>query len=336
MARSAAASRIAKTTPVSANARSKRPRGVGRTSTQPRASRKRGNGLADAPGIMVSLNAEHRHIASLLDALGRQSDGLLPGREADLSMVRDIVGYLNDFPDAYHHPREDLLFGILGQRDATAHEVIGRLREGHLEIYRRSRELLDLLDGGSLADDAGRRRLKYLCDRYIGFYRDHIDLEEGSLFPRATEKLRRDDWAAVNAGSRQVDDPLFGERVRKEYRRLSMYLSARVEKVGEDIAMAEIFGLEALVEGAVATVAAAAEIRGIVEQRLRSAVGDCAGILGSREHRAGLATPLAVAGSVRNHADAGAREIAAVLLRARSEFGESVAIRLRYLRKLLA
>ena len=296
---------------------------------------------ADAPGIMVSLNAEHRHIASLLDALGRQSDRLLPGRDPDLAMVRDIVGYLNDFPDEYHHPREDLLFGILSQRDAASREIIARLQEGHREIYRRSRELLDLLDvRAAPGDDAGQRRLKYLCDRYIGFYRDHINLEEGQVFPRATQKLRRDDWAAVNAGSRQVDDPLFGERVRKEYRRLSLYLSTRAERVGEDIAVAEVFGLEALVEAAVSGLAAANEIRGILDQRLRAALGDCAlAVAGQRaagfDLQSAIKVPLAVGGSVRSHAGEGVREISAVVARARGEFGESLDVRFRYLRKLL-
>jgi len=290
---------------------------------------------------MVSLNAEHRHIASLLDALGRQSDRLLPGRDPDLDMVRDIVGYLNDFPDEYHHPREDLLFGILSQRDAASREIIARLQEGHREIYRRSRELLDLLDvRAAPGGDAAQRRLKYLCDRYIGFYRDHINLEEGQVFPRATQKLRREDWAAVNAGSRQVDDPLFGERVRKEYRRLSLYLSTRAERVGEDIAVAEVFGLEALVEAAVSGLAAATEIRGILDQRLRAALGDCAlAVAGQRTAGFGLEfaikVPLAVVGSVRSHAGAGAREISAVVARARGEFGESLDVRFRYLRKLL-
>ena len=151
---------------------------------------------SDAPGIMVSLNAEHRHIATLLDALSGQSDGLLPGRTPDLAMIRDIVRYLNDFPDQYHHPREDLLFGLLRQRDPGSRGDIARLEDGHREIYRRSRELLDLSAGEDpLATDAGRRHLKFLCDRYIGFYRDHIDLEEGVVFPRATSKLRRGDWA---------------------------------------------------------------------------------------------------------------------------------------------
>ncbi len=283
---------------------------------------------------MVSLNAEHRHIAALLDALGQQSDELLPGRQADLSMMKAIVRYLHDFPDEFHHPREDLLFQVLGQRDPGSREAIARLQEGHREIYRRSRELLDVLSVECPAGcDAERRRLKYLCDSYIGFYRDHINAEEGVVFRQATRKLRSADWALVNDGSRQVDDPLFGERVRKEYRRLSLYLATRVERVGEEIAIAEVFGLEALVEGAVSALGAATEIRGIVARRLGAVLGECRDGLGQPAFL--VRAPLLVAGSIRAHAGEGMQEVSAVLDRARGEFGEAVSVRMRHLRRLI-
>ena len=289
----------------------------------------------DAPGIMVALNAEHRHIATLLDALSRQSDALLPGRTPDLVMVRDIVRYLNDFPDQYHHPREDLLFELLGQRDPASRDAIARLEEGHREIYRRSRELLDLLGSDEAPPgEEARRHLKYLCDRYVGFYRDHINLEEGVVFPCATRKLRRSDWSSVNDRSRQVDDPLFGARVRKEYRRLSRHLATRVERIGEEIAIAEVFGLEALVEGVVAGLSAVAEIRGIARARARAVVGDCKDAVGQSVPMVQL--PFVLAGSLRGHADGGAREVSEVLTRARGEFGEAVSVRLRHLRRLMA
>jgi hemerythrin-like domain-containing protein len=154
---------------------------------------------------MVALNNEHRHIASLLDGLAEQADRLLPGRTPDFELMLDIAQYMSAYPDEYHHPREDLLFAQLTARDPDAGELVGQLLEGHKEIFRRSRELLGELKrvvrDGEAADN---RRLKYLCDRYIGFYWEHINLEEGKVFPRATAKLRQDDWYAVNSQARYV------------------------------------------------------------------------------------------------------------------------------------
>jgi hemerythrin-like domain-containing protein len=289
---------------------------------------------------MVALNKEHRQLASLLDALSQQSDQLLPGRDPDHGLMRDIVRYMADFPDEHHHPREELLFERLVRRDAGSVEIVRGLEAGHAEIYRRSRELLDELERiVSRGTSADARRLKYLCDRYIGFYREHINTEEGRLFPRATEKLRQNDWAAINVGSASVDDPLFGARVRREYRRLSQYLAIRTEKIAEDIAVAELFGVEALVESLVVAGSAMGEIRGLVGRRLLVAIGECRTLAGEHsvisEPRGLVHLPLALARSLRTNADAGAREVAEVLARSRDALVEPVAIRLRYLRRLM-
>ncbi len=293
-----------------------------------------------APGIMVALNNEHRQLASLLDALSQQSDQLLPGREPDHGLMQDIVRYMADFPDEYHHPREELLFERLVRRDPGSVEIVRVLEAGHAEIYRRSRELLDELERiVSRGTQADGRRLKYLCDRYIGFYREHINTEEGRLFPRATEKLRQNDWAAINAGSVGVDDPLFGARVRREYRRLSQYLAIRTEKIAEDIAVAELFGVEALVESLVVAGSAMGEIQGIVGHRLRFTIRECRAIASEGsvvfEPWRLRHLPLSLAGSLRANAQAGAREVAEVLARSRDAVVEPVAIRLRYLRGLM-
>lgn len=293
----------------------------------------------NAPEIMVSLNNEHRHIASLLDALAEQSDNLLPGRVPDYALMRDIARYMAGFPDEYHHPREDLLFARLRTRDPGTETAVRALEEGHEEIYRRSRELREALD--AVADDASAadmRKLKFLCDRYIGFYWDHINTEEGKVFPLAMAKLRREDWSAVNDQSRQVDDPLFGARVRKEYRRLARHLAARVERVTEDIAAAELFGVEALVESVVAIGSAAGEIRGIVGRRLRLAVGAALETssreLGRRELAAALRLPALAAAGLLAEAREGFSEIAHVASRARAEIGEPFVARMRHFRKL--
>jgi hemerythrin-like domain-containing protein len=311
----------------------------------PKATRTRSPGLeqrgreGSAPEIMASLNSEHRHIASLLDALAEQSDNLLPGRVPDYALMRDIARYMASFPDEYHHPREDLLFARLRARDPGAESAVLALEEGHEEIYRRSRELRAALDAvvenGSAAD---ARKLKFLCDRYIGFYWDHINTEEGKVFPLAMAKLRRDDWLAVNSESRQVDDPLFGARVRKEYRRLSRHLVARVERVTEDIAAAELFGVEALVESVVAIGSAAGEIRDILGRRLRLSVGGALDVsartLARRELGAAMGLPALAAAGVLAQAREGFAEIASVAKRARAEVGEPFVTRMRHFRKL--
>jgi len=288
---------------------------------------------------MVALNNEHRYIASLLDALAEQADKLLPGHTPDYGMIRDITHYMAHYPDEFHHPREDLLFDRLVERDPESREVVAELQEGHREIYRRNRELLDALDrilsDGSTADN---QRLKFLCDRYIGYYWEHVNTEEGTVFPLATAKLRQEDWYAVNSRARYVDDPLFGARVRKEYLRLSQYLSTRVDRAAEDAAIIELFSIEALIEAVAALGAAMGEVRGIVLERSRMSIRETldtsAERLRRRELGAVAGLPVALATGVCEQALAGAREIGGVIRRTGGELAEPFATRFSYVRRL--
>ena len=121
------------------------------------------SGRSGAPEIMVTLNNEHRYIASLLEALAEQADNLLPGRSPDYGMIHDIVHYMASYPDEYHHPREDLVFDRLLERDAEAREVVEQLLEGHREISRRGRGLLEELSRVTSGDNpADNQKIKYL------------------------------------------------------------------------------------------------------------------------------------------------------------------------------
>ena len=292
------------------------------------------SGRAGAPEIMMTLNSEHRYISSLLEALAEQADNLLPGRVPDFALMHDIVNYMASFPDEYHHPREDLLFDRLVARDSEARQLVEELLEGHREINRRSRELLEQLErvtrGGKSPDN---QRIKYLCDRYIGHYWEHINVEEGKVFPRATAKLRPDDWFAVNAQAKYVDDPLFGSRVKKEYARLSQYLGDRVSRVTEDVAVAELFGIEALIETVAALGNAGSELQDIVRKRARQALREARETPGG--HRGLLATSRTLGCSARDQAGAGVKEMRAVIARTRAEISEPFATRMKFLRRML-
>lgn len=292
------------------------------------------SGRAGAPEIMVTLNSEHRYISSLLEALAEQADNLLPGRKPDYALMYDIVHYMASYPDEYHHPREDLVFDRLLKRDPEARQAVDDLLEGHREINRRSRELLRNLEQvtreGKTADD---KKLKYLCDRYIGYYWDHINTEEGKVFPRATAKLRSDDWYAVNSEAKYVDDPLFGTRVRKEYQRLSQYLGDRVTRATEDVAVAELFGIEALIETVAALGNAGSELQDIVRKRIKQTLR--ASKKSSGESDGLLEKSRAVGAAARDQVSAGTKEVRALLKRTRTEISEPFSTRMKFLRKLV-
>lgn len=320
---------------------------AGRARPAPRAERPaslRGPALAagrsGAPEIMVTLNNEHRYIASLLEALAEQADNLLPNRAPDYTMIYDIVHYMANFPDEFHHPREDLVFDKLVERDPESREPVDELLEGHREINRRSKELLEELTQvvkNSRTPD--NQKLKYLCDRYIGYYWDHINTEESRVFPRATAKLRSEDWFDVNTAAKYVDDPLFGTRVQKEYRRLSQYLEDRVQRATEDFAIAELFGIEALIETVATVSSAVGEFRGIFRSRIRQSfsetMDESSGRLKGRDMGEIVGLPRAVGSAFCRQLSAGRDDLRELGQRLKSDLSEPFSARVDYLKKLL-
>lgn len=297
-------------------------------------------GRSGAPEIMVTLNNEHRYIASLLEALAEQADNLLPNREPDYTMIYDIVHYMANFPDEFHHPREDLVFDKLVERDPESREPVDGLLEGHQEINRRSKELLEeLTQIVKHSRKPDNQKLKYLCDRYIGYYWDHINTEESRVFPRATAKLRSEDWFDVNAAAKYVDDPLFGTRVQKEYRRLSQYLEDRVQRATEDFAIAELFGIEALIETVATVSSAVGEFRGIFRDRIKQSfnesMDESSGRLKGRDVGEIAGLPRAVGSAFCRQLSAGRDDLRELGQRLRTDLSEPFSARVDYLKKLL-
>ena len=42
------------------------------------------------------------------------------GDESDYQLMKDIMHYMRHYPDLFHHPREDVLFGELVRNDDTS------------------------------------------------------------------------------------------------------------------------------------------------------------------------------------------------------------------------
>jgi branched-chain amino acid transport system ATP-binding protein len=66
----------------------------------------------------------------------------------------------------------------------------------------------------------GFERLRAEIDAYIRFQREHINLEESQILPLARRSLTDEDWEPINRAFLDNEDPLFGEKVREEFRDL--------------------------------------------------------------------------------------------------------------------
>ena len=156
------------------------------------------------PSILQQMRRDHGNMARLLDVLQAELNRYKVGDTLDFEVVSRIVDYVLNFPDLRHHPREDLVFRYLADRDpASSHRVETILAE-HRELAALSRKLSAAL--GNLQRDVEMPRpwLETLLDSFIARNRDHMRREEELFFPLAMHALTAADWQKIEADMREI------------------------------------------------------------------------------------------------------------------------------------
>ena len=179
-------------------------------------------------------HAEHVNFARLLDLLETQVAAFHRGERPNYDLMVDIVYYLRSFADHFHHPREDVAFARLVEREPGMQLVINRLLQEHRVIARAGDELFNRLN--EVAEDVvtPRAALEAAAATYLVYYRHHLATEEREVMPRAAELLTEEDWVAVAATVPAGSDPLFGDDVEARFRELrrQIAIEARVSRHG--------------------------------------------------------------------------------------------------------
>ncbi|MFQ6006636.1 MAG: hemerythrin domain-containing protein [Woeseia sp.] len=174
----------------------------------------------DLAGILAELRADHRNMAVMLDLLEQESNELYDGHDANFELVHDVMRYMTVYPDAVHHPKEDLVY-------AELRAVRPDLAEGLDRIPAEHRELADLgmalrHDVESILSGTALRRNVVVANalRYVKRLREHIRWEESDLFIRLDELVRDGHSLTMGSDVRKLIDPVFGPKVEEHFGRL--------------------------------------------------------------------------------------------------------------------
>jgi hemerythrin-like domain-containing protein len=177
--------------------------------------------------VVERLIAEHRYLDGLMRLLERRSRHRRYFRSADYYLLRDIVGYAQDYAERVHHPAEDLLARKLLLRRPAAKDLVERLQREHAHVSAETRRLLAQID--ALIRKPGDERagaLREACGTFAARQRAHIRFEDDEIFPCGIESLTGADWRAIEARLFAAEDPLFGRTVSTRHRVLYEYLVA--------------------------------------------------------------------------------------------------------------
>jgi len=165
--------------------------------------------------VVEQLQEDHRQLVRVLFSLEREVKAC-SGLSADhysLTDIRNILDYIQAYPEIWHHPAEDALYEVLLAKDVGAAAVVAHLIEEHAVLELLTANLLDYIaqfEVGKGADvDLIKPRFIKSTNDYISRQLRHMDQEQRFLFPLIEQHLTEVDWLAIKErlqSQQQVQD----------------------------------------------------------------------------------------------------------------------------------
>ena len=170
--------------------------------------------------IIQILLEEHRNIDKLLLVLEHELEVFDRSEEPDYEILQAVIQYFQDYPESCHHPKEDMVFEKLKVRDPAAANRIGDVEAEHKIETQRLRRLVEAVEEILAGREFLRQTFHDVVFDFIKHQRQHMDKEERLLFPAAIQRLRPEDWAAIDARLEDRKDPLFNGVIETKFQAL--------------------------------------------------------------------------------------------------------------------
>lgn len=175
--------------------------------------------------MLDMITKEHSNIAILLKVLEHKLELIRSGKTVKYKLLADIIAYMHDYADKYHHPKEDLIYDYYSKYRASDSIPLSASELGH-QHHRLSEltiELSDVLELILLDAVIPLDQMSQKLESYIGFQWEHLKYEEEDVFPLLRTHLTEDDWRHIeqNWEHSAMSDPLFGSQVEKQFAELA-------------------------------------------------------------------------------------------------------------------
>lgn len=172
----------------------------------------------DLPKPLLAIVDEHKYVLRLLPLLETEADNIRQKVAVDYECLEDVMHYMVNFPDRYHHPKEDLIFQRMSKQSADVANAVSRLEKDHKamalqasKLYEKIREIKDK------PSRAGAIKLADDLTKYAVSLRNHMTLEEREVLKPANYSLKESDWQEIDNAIAPVVDPIFGQAVTERY-----------------------------------------------------------------------------------------------------------------------
>ena len=169
---------------------------------------------------MNELRTDHRNMVMLLNLLDAETVRLADSDEPDYELIYDVMTYLAEYPDAVHHPKEDLIYRHIKSKRPDIDDSLRHIEVDHEALSQASNEIrrdIDAINAEGLVD---RQTLAVALRQYSKDLRKHMYWEERDLFELADSMDDDEEWATVLMKYDLAHDPLFGSQVERRFQKL--------------------------------------------------------------------------------------------------------------------
>ena len=169
---------------------------------------------------LESLYRDHDNLRRILYLLEQLFIDIYRGTSRDYAMLQRILVYIQEYPERVHHPAEDAMFAIILNNltcPKRLHRDISSLLKDHSEIENITREAIEAVESVVVSTHTDISEFGKNISRVLDRQRRHILFEEMHIYPYITKYLETGDWEKVSMLLPDIDDPVFGERVKQGY-----------------------------------------------------------------------------------------------------------------------
>ena len=174
----------------------------------------------NAKMLMRELRDDHRNMAIVLDVLADVIEDAAAGNDPDFELVDEIMRYMTVYPDAVHHPKEDIVYRQLRRERPDLADGLDDVPADHDAIAELGTALRDDVEAIIAGGAVRREKLVEDMSSYVERLRRHMNWEESDLFKRIDSMLDSDDRNVDISRYEHVKDPVFELEIETGFQRL--------------------------------------------------------------------------------------------------------------------
>lgn len=172
--------------------------------------------------LLERFAADHKRLKRLLFVLRAQLDRFDDDTDPDYERLLELLEYVSDYGDQWHHPAEDRAFALLdpARLNRSQSKALDKVTQQHRELPRLARDVREDLEAVMRGMVIPRSKLEEDASSYLSQQIEHLALEDDILFPALAEQLDDEQWAALDKAMATPGDPLFDARDGARFDRL--------------------------------------------------------------------------------------------------------------------